>query len=458
MNKLKSLLFAVTVLMCATLPAGAQGDFKVSFQADASAYPVINLYVSVTDAVGQPVSGLTKDSFEVTEDGQPVTIDGFAGVGDPRPVDIVFVFDVTGSMRQEIDGVKEICVNFAERLSRSGRDYRLGLVTFLDVIGHVYKADGSLTDNIQEFKGWIGELHASGGDDDPEIALDALLRASQMTFRSNTQRILILITDAPPHYQGDGTRFSSVTFDETIATLKKNNLTVYAVAPSSASLTSYRLPSGSGYESLATTLGGKFYDIERSPDFTGIIDAIGVAISTQYKLTFRTPRPTPDGTLRDIRVKVSKEGKSGGGGGTYLERHLLNVKSSPQVGLVCLLPLLVTLIAPAILKLRRPVVPVLSPPVATPPSEGTWQPRVPTQPVYPSPTPPIQVHPPTTPVVAVCSQCGAPMRPAAKFCARCGAALGITSTGGVIPVACPRCGNVIKPNIKFCNRCGNQLR
>jgi VWFA-related protein len=480
MNKpVKQLALVIVILTWTAVPVAAQGDFKISFQADASNYPAINLYVSVTDAGGQPVSGLTKDNFEVTEDGQPVAIDGFAGIGDPRPVDIVFVFDVTGSMRQEIEGVKETCVKFAERLSRSGRDYRLGLVTFLDVIGRVYRADGSLMDNVQEFKGWISELRAIGGDDDPEIALDALLRAAQMKFRSNTQRILILITDAPPHYQGDGTRFSSTTFDETVATLKKNNLTVYAVAPSSASMARYRLPSGSGYELLATALGGKFYDIEHSPDFVGIIDAIGVAISTQYKLTYRTPRPTPDGTLRDIRVKVGKEGKSGGGGGAYLERHLLNVKSDPWVGLACLLPLLVALLVPAASSLYRSTASAPQPAAVSPlPSTYPTPPRVPTVPVaqtypvktqrggtYPTPPPPVQpAHtptvqpsPPAPATATVCSRCGAPLRPGAKFCSRCGAVHGAPSAVPSAPAVCPRCGNVNKSNVKFCNRCGNQL-
>jgi hypothetical protein len=106
-------------------------------------------------------------------------------------------------MQEEIDGVKQTCVKFAERLSRTGRDYRLGLVTFLDMIDRVYKADGSLTDDVQEFKGWIDGLRAFGGDDGPELSLDALEQAGEMQFRKNAQRVLILITDAPPHHRRD---------------------------------------------------------------------------------------------------------------------------------------------------------------------------------------------------------------------------------------------------------------
>ena len=52
--------------------------------------------------------------------------------------DIVFVLDVTGSMGDEIDGVKNHIVEFADSLSYRGIDFRLGMVTFLDVIENVY--------------------------------------------------------------------------------------------------------------------------------------------------------------------------------------------------------------------------------------------------------------------------------------------------------------------------------
>jgi hypothetical protein len=231
----------------------------------------------------------------------------------------------------------------------------------------------------------------------------------------------------------------------------------------------YGLPASNEYERMAKALGGKFYDITRNSDFIGIIDEIGEMIAKQYKLTYRTPHPSPDGTLRDIRVKVSKEGQSGGSGGVYLERHLLNVKSSPQVGLACLLTLLVALLVPAALKLRPAVIvplqsataqgvhptspagsvePTYPPQQMGKPPGGAWPPQVPTAPLYP-PAPAA----PTT-----CLRCGGLVHPGARFCPRCGAPQSAANASGIAPTVCPRCDNVIKLNVKFCNRCGHQLR
>ena len=423
-------------------PVIASGDLVISFQVDASDYPTISVYVSVADSSGQPLTDLTVDNFEITEDNQPVAIEGFAGVGDPRPVDVVFVFDVTGSMQDEIEGVKQTCVRFADGLNRTGRDHRLGLVTFLDVIGGVYQTDGSLTGDVQEFKRWIGGLNARGGDDGPELALDALVQTRHMQFRDRAQRILILITDAPPHHRGDGSGFSDLTFDQTIEMLKEENITVFAVAPNIAELPEkddgwrklpgrYGLPAQNEYERMARELGGMFYDITRNSDFTGIIDEIGETISSQYLLTYRTPRPEPDGTLRDISVQVNRAGKSGSSTGGYLETHLLSVRSSPLVGLGCMLPVLLMLGAPvAWTRLRRPVsTSSLQQPILTPPSV----------------------------TASHCWRCSALLRVEAKFCPECGAAQSAASTDQPVTRTCPTCNSTLRVAARFCNRCGTRL-
>jgi VWFA-related protein len=468
-------LISVICLLSLAAPAFADGDFNVTVQVDASGFPIFSLYVTVTDAAGKPVTGLTKDNFTVTEDGQPVAIDDFAGIGDPRPVDIVFVFDVTGSMQDKIDGVKATCVRFADQLNSSGRDYRLGLVTFLDRVDATYARDGSLTADVQEFKSWVGGLRADGGDDGPELSLDALLRAAKMKFRGNSQRILLLITDAPPHHRDDKAGFSQLTFDQTIEQLQRDNATVYVVGPNIAELPEaddtslgqpgrYGLPARNEYERLAKERGGKFYDIVRNSDFTGLIDDIGTVIASQYRLTYRTLRPVPDGTLRGIDVVVSREGLSGGGKGAVLEPHLLNIQSNALVGLLMLALLGGTAAAPLLLRKRSipapggafapPVQSSVAPPVQARPAP-TWTPPT------PPPASTVQVTPAAPAAsAATCWRCGKPLRPGARFCGSCRAAQP-QATPPVVKTAspiCPQCGNALKPGAKFCNRCGRRLR
>ena len=281
---LLSIVLAVVVLVwqCTsihyTLAAGP--TIKVT-QVDPSHFPDVTIYVSVTDESGQPVGGFTKDNFQLFEDGEPVDIIDFAGLEEARPVDIVFVFDTTGSMSEEIEGVKNTSITFANKLRDSNRDFRLGLVAFGDKIREVRNRDDTLTSDAEEFKRWIGRLWADGGGDDPEISLDAVRRATQMKYRDGTQKVLILITDAPPHQKGDGTPFSQVVPEELVGQLRDQGFTVYAVA--------YDHPH---FRRVVGETSGEFYDIHRESDFTGIIEKIGSLIAGQYRRLTSAPAPS----------------------------------------------------------------------------------------------------------------------------------------------------------------------
>ena len=125
----------------------------------------------------------------------------FRGQGQGRPVDIVFVLDVTESMQPYIDAVKQNVISFAQDLASNNRDYRLGLVTFEDYVVSK-QADcnceyrDKMTSNVHKFTDWVGSLHSGGGGDIPEDQLDALAYASSFPFRPQAQGIVILVTDA----------------------------------------------------------------------------------------------------------------------------------------------------------------------------------------------------------------------------------------------------------------------
>jgi len=414
-------LIALIGLLCWFLTADhelAAGPTVKVTQVDPSHFPEVTIYVSVTDERGQPVRGLTKDDFQLFEDSKLVDIKDFAGLGEVRPVDITFVFDTTGSMDDEIEGVKNTSIAFANKLRDSNRDFRLGLVAFGDEIREVRNTDGTLTADTEEFKGWISRLRAEGGGDDPEISLDALKRATEMNYRDDTQKVLILITDAPPHQKDDGTRFSQVVPEELVEQLRGQGFTVYAVA--------YDHPH---FRRLVAETGGEFYDIHRESDFTGIIDKIGGLIATQYRLTYISARPSFDGTRRAVEVEVAGEKA----GGAYLEKHLINIRSNGIIALVFLLPLLLALALPTAADRIRKRPP---PPVAESAATEVADPDVSGQ--------------------VTCPNCGHSLRPEARFCGQCGQAVA-TQAVQPQPAACPRCGRPLRPGVRFCGGCGQKL-
>ncbi|MBV8356642.1 MAG: FHA domain-containing protein [Deltaproteobacteria bacterium] len=292
----------------------------------------VQLDFGLTDQNGQPVGNLTKDDVQVFEDGQPAKILYFRGVGQGRPVDIVFVLDITESMQPYIDAVKQNMINFAQDLEQNHRDYRLGLVTFEDYVVSSYpdcncEYRKTMTSDARKFTNWVGTLHAGGGGDIPEDQLDALAYAATLPFRPDAQGIIILITDAPPHVAGDGPDRTGDTAyrlhhsdpnadvtEETGATvaakLGRNGLTLYAVAPPP-----FIAPQ---YEQVVQATRGRLYNIVTEENrFSELVREIGHSIATEYSLTYLTPRPIEDGTNRSVELRLNYGGQSGSAETSY---------------------------------------------------------------------------------------------------------------------------------------------
>ena len=292
------------------------------FEADGG----VRLDFGMTDANGAPVGNLKPENIEVREDGKLAKILDFRGQGQGRPVDIVFVFDVTESMQPYIDSVKQNVIAFAQDLAANNRDYRLGLVTFEDYVvskepdcGCPYRT--KMTGDVHEFITWVGSLHAGGGGDIPEDQLDALAYASSFAFRPEAQGILILITDAPNHHAGDGSAHTQhdqafwdhhpnknadvtdLTGDQVGAMLKKNGLTLYAVVPPPFIAPDYA-------EMVRTTHGRSYNIVTEEGRFDELVREIGHSIATEYSLTYRTPRAIEDGTERQVELKVTYNGET----------------------------------------------------------------------------------------------------------------------------------------------------
>ncbi len=163
-----------------------------------------------------------------------------------RKVDVVFVLDVTGSMAGEIDGVKNNIEEFADSMLANVQAFRLGMVTFLDNIENVY----DFTSDVSAFKATVAAQYAHGGDDWPENSLDALYRASEMSFGEGANRMIIWITDAPYH---ETDSFTSRTRQEVINRLLLSDITVYCIgAPTEQT---------DWYNPIVNATGGTYYDI-----------------------------------------------------------------------------------------------------------------------------------------------------------------------------------------------------
>ena len=334
-------LFLIIAVALLSFPLTASAGLQISignpglehFDSDGG----VELDFGLTDSNGNPVGNLRPDNVKVFEDGKEAKILDFRGVGQGRPVDIVFVMDVTESMQPYVDAVKQNIISFAQDLASNNRDYRLGLVTFEDYVVSKYPDcncpyRNTMTSNVHQFIDWISGLHAGGGGDIPEDQLDALAYAASFPFRPEAEGIIILVTDAPAHHGGDGSQYTQhdqayhdhhpgntqvteLTGDSTAALLKKNGLTLYAVVPPPFIAPEYQ-------KIVDATHGHSYNIITEESHFAELVRQIGHSIATQYSLTYRTPRPIEDGTNRSVELQVNYDGQSATASTSYQVRGI----------------------------------------------------------------------------------------------------------------------------------------
>lgn len=180
-------------------------------------YPIANYPVSLTDGHGNTLFQAVTDNTGKAElwgnlmtDAQKsqvlvpekhIIIDEPCEVLDA--VDVVFVFDATGSMGDELRYLQAEMKDVIARASGAtdGLKIRTGAVVYRDHGDEYITRISRLTDNIKTTQSFIDKQHADGGGDFPEAIPEALMAAmNSVGWDSEARaRIAFLILDAPCH-------------------------------------------------------------------------------------------------------------------------------------------------------------------------------------------------------------------------------------------------------------------
>jgi len=125
--------------------------------------------------------------------------------------DIVFTLDTTGSMGFAIEAMKRTITQLADIYLEARIDTRLGIIQFRDRVNFGDTDSGNptrqremfdgneFTSNPRQFRERVEWFRAVGGGPHPESSFDALALAARSNWREEANRIIIHITDAPPH-------------------------------------------------------------------------------------------------------------------------------------------------------------------------------------------------------------------------------------------------------------------
>ncbi|MGB8509572.1 MAG: VWA domain-containing protein [Pyrinomonadaceae bacterium] len=267
--------------------------------------------VTVTDAEGRPVRNLRTEDFKLYEDGEqrPITffnVERRGGV--ERPVAVVFVVDVSGSMSaEEMTRLQTAMRAFVKGMST--RPASFALMSF----GMNAKVQQTFTGDPAKLDRSIGRLahelnglstHAYDAVDD---AVRLLVRGAPRTReRRLMKRAVVVVTDGFP--VGDTVSPGTVIERANAAEVSVYTVTLPSYSRLFASVSSDHapLPTPLDVSGLTEKTGGSnFYATDK--DYGPLFKALAEEVTSTYVLAFYPPEEKRhDGRFHPVRIEVPR--------------------------------------------------------------------------------------------------------------------------------------------------------
>ena len=211
---------------------------------------------------------------------------GKAEVAGSNLADVVFVLDCSGSMGDEIGQVRQYIGEFGDELNAGGYDFQVGVVTFSTTVDDVW----DLTNNLTQVRNNLAGIQLWGGEEDSP---SAMMRAMELSFRPQSKRTLIWITDEPYPER-------LFTQEDVVNQALAMEVTIHGVG----------LPElqTEWFNPIVLPTGGNFYDI--TGDFKDILLDVS-RMDSQFKQKVTYQSPIGGAQSRNVRLEVHYGGRGG---------------------------------------------------------------------------------------------------------------------------------------------------
>jgi Ca-activated chloride channel family protein len=274
----------------------AAGTVPLLAQTFRARVDLVHFPVVVTDKEGSPITGLTRDDFEIVEMGKRQAITYFA-MGDPDdgdrlgellPLHIGLALDTSGSMEQDIHEVRTAVVKFLNANETAVDVTLVDFDTEIRVARYAASEYARLIERIrmQKADGWTAFYDALG------VYLNGA--AGQ-----DGQKILLVYTD------GGDTR-SALRFFELLDLLKASDVTMYVIGYLERQSGSVRNDLRMQLQRMAEITGGQAFFPTSVKELDKIYASIQREIAARYSLGYISTDPRMDGAWRKVVITLKR--------------------------------------------------------------------------------------------------------------------------------------------------------
>lgn len=283
------LALALTVAPWATALAAVTTQVRIT-QVDASDFPRIRVYVSLTNAAGEPVA-VDPDQLSLSENGQPVEVEATGAAGEFGPLTTLLVVDVSGSMNEadKLAAAKAAAQAYVDQM-RAGD--RAGLMVFNTQTELVQP----ITDDRQALSQAIAGLRARHDT----AMYDALVEAVQGLQDEAGRNAILVLTDGLDNR-------SQHTLDQVIEQIGPAGLSISTIGlgdPSQKSASNAGLDEAA-LRMLAERAGGRYSYANDAASLRALYEQHGRTLQGEYVLTYTTAARLRDGVDRSLTVQLA---------------------------------------------------------------------------------------------------------------------------------------------------------
>ena len=274
----------------------------------------VAVYATVTDPQGRLAPDLTRDNFEVDDNGVRQELTVFSN--DVQPITGIMLLDRSGSMKPNLGLEVRAAETFVHGMLAEDR-LRIG--NFGKDI--VIEPDDFTSDRDALFKVLHGDLQGDG----PTPLWNAIDRAIDKVLLEKSRRVVLALSDGvdePLDFSGH-----AKSMKDEMKRAEDNDIMIYAVGMEGlAPMQQQRATPGFGgrgmtpqgrnqpsmqkpdedMAKIAAATGGGYFELTSPGDLLGKFDRVIDELHHQYALGF-VPQKL-DGKLHDLTVKVNKSG------------------------------------------------------------------------------------------------------------------------------------------------------
>jgi len=249
---------------------------------------LVNVFVTVTDDHGAPITNLKKENFQLREDGKEQKIAVF-DKESALPLSIVLAVDTSLSTRKDLPLELASARRFAHAILRSVD--ALSIYQFSEVVDEVVP----FTSDLKKIDRGVDRIRLGAAT----ALYDALYLGSRALESRQGRKVLVVITDG-------GDTVSRVDYKEALRTAQEAEAIVYSIIVVPVEASAGRDTGGEhALMQLSGDTGGKYYYASSLPQLDNAFRQISDELRTQYLLAYYPSQRLSDSDFRRVQVSIA---------------------------------------------------------------------------------------------------------------------------------------------------------